>query len=375
MKVLTVFGTRPEAIKMAPVIHALSKRETCAESLVCVTGQHREMLDEVLRIFSINPQYDLDIMRKSFSLTDIACGVQEGLGKIIKDTRPDIILVHGDTTTSAAASLAAFYNRIPIGHVEAGLRTGNIYSPWPEEANRRIISVVAAHHFAPTSAALNNLLTEGVDEKNILVTGNTVIDSLHYASQKLESDENLRSNIGKQFTFIRDESKIVLVTAHRRENHGDRLASICNALINLASCNRDVQIIFPVHPNPAVRSIVESKLLATDRIYLIEPLDYISFIYLLKKSTLVLTDSGGLQEEGPALRKPVLVLRDTTERPEAVHAGGVKLIGTDSQSIVNEATLLLSNPKEYDLMAESSSPFGDGHASSRIVDYLQALYQ
>jgi UDP-N-acetylglucosamine 2-epimerase (non-hydrolysing) len=363
LKVLSVFGTRPEAIKMAPLIKKLQENSE-VESTVAVTAQHREMLDMVLELFKIVPDYDLNIMKKGQTLTHITARVLEGMGEVLKDSRPDIVLVHGDTTTTFAASLAGFYLKIPVGHVEAGLRTANKYSPYPEEINRRLTGNLADLHFAPTAAARENLLKENVRDNNICVTGNTVIDALlSTVDENYSFDENLG--------FVNEtENKIILVTAHRRENWGKPMDRIFNAVKEIVNNNRDVEIVFPVHKNPKVRNHVHEILGSSERVHLIEPLDYRPFVNLMDSSYFILTDSGGMQEEAPSLGKPVLVLRDTTERPEAVSAGTVKLVGTEKEEILNTAQILLNDRESYLKMANAVNPYGDGRASDRIVDAL-----
>ena len=372
-KVMFVFGTRPEAIKMAPLIKAF-KEEQIFEIRVCVTAQHRQMLDQVLDIFDIKPDYDLDIMKPSQDLFDVTANVLLGMRKVLTDFNPDIILVHGDTTTTSAASLAAFYHKIKVGHIEAGLRTGNIYSPWPEEANRQITSVLANYHFAPTITSQKNLLKENKDKESILVTGNTVIDALFIVLDKIEKDEELKSkivaSISSQYNFKHDK-KIILVTGHRRENFGDGLISICEALKTIAENNPDVDIVYPVHLNPNVQKPVRRMLSDAKNIYLIEPLSYENFIYMMSISYFIITDSGGVQEEAPSLGKPVLVMRDATERPEAVEAGTVKIVGTDSRVIIDESQKLLDNLDEYNKMSRAHNPYGDGSASKKIVNFFK----
>ena len=372
-KVLFVFGTRPEAIKMAPLIKAF-KEEKIFEIRVCVTAQHRQMLDQVLDIFDIEPDYDLDIMKPSQDLFDVTANVLLGMRKVLTDFNPDIILVHGDTTTTSATSLAAFYHKIKVGHIEAGLRTGNIYSPWPEEANRQITSVLANYHFAPTITSQKNLLKENKDKESILVTGNTVIDALFIVLDKIEKDEELKSrivaSISSQYNFKHDK-KIILVTGHRRENFGDGLISICEALKIIAENNPDVDIVYPVHLNPNVQKPVRRMLSDVKNIYLIEPLSYENFIYMMSISYFIITDSGGVQEEAPSLGKPVLVMRDATERPEAVEAGTVKIVGTDSRVIIDESQKLLDNLDEYNKMSRAHNPYGDGSASKKIVNFFK----
>jgi UDP-N-acetylglucosamine 2-epimerase (non-hydrolysing) len=368
IKVLIVFGTRPEAIKMAPVVGALQKNNLF-DARVCVTAQHREMLDQVLQLFNIRPEYDLNIMKSGQGLTHITSEVLFRLEPVLQDFKPDRILVHGDTTTTMAASLAAFYQQIPVGHVEAGLRTGNIYSPWPEEMNRKITSSIASLHFAPTDAARNNLLNEGVNTNRIVVTGNTVIDALLSVVEMFHADESLKNKMSNHFSFLDRKKKLILVTGHRRENFGNRFEDICNALTLLAEKN-SIQIVYPVHLNPNVQEPVKRIMGGHDNIYLIEPQDYLPFVYLMERSYLIITDSGGVQEEAPSLGKPVLVMRDTTERPEAVDAGTVRLVGADTERIVVEAEKLLHDADEYEKMALIHNPYGDGYATGRIVEVL-----
>jgi UDP-N-acetylglucosamine 2-epimerase (non-hydrolysing) len=372
-KVLSVFGTRPEAIKMAPVIMELKKHPKVLDSRICVTAQHRHMLDQVLNLFEIRPEYDLDIMVQGQSLTDITCKILQRLEPVLKEFRPNIVLVHGDTTTTLAASLAAYYEKIPVGHVEAGLRTGNIYSPWPEEMNRRLTSTLAYRHFAPTLHAKQNLLDEGIDDQSILVTGNTVIDTLLHVVEKLRSNAKLRQEMAGYFDFLHPDKRLILVTGHRRENFGDGFESICNALKIIAESHDDVEIIYPVHLNPNVQNPVKRILAGVQGIHLIEPQEYLPFVYLMDRSFLIITDSGGVQEEAPSLGKPVLVMRDTTERPEAVEAGTVKLVGTDTNKIITEVFKLLSNSVAYELMSRAHNPYGDGEAAIRIVKSLTSM--
>ena len=355
-KVLSIFGTRPEAIKMAPVVNALN-RVTDIESKVAVTAQHRELLDQVLTLFGISPDFDLDLMKSDQSLTQLTSGVLTGLSPILEQFEPDLVLVHGDTTTTLGASLAAHYQKIPIGHVEAGLRTHNLFSPWPEELNRRIAGVISSLHFAPTESARQNLLSEAVTESSIFITGNTVIDALFNVSKKLEANESQSAAFDSALGI--DQSKrLVLVTGHRRESFGEGFASICRAL-KLISDRDDVQIIYPMHMNPNVVDPVKQSLGRLDRVRLIPPQEYLPFVHLMRRATLILTDSGGVQEEAPSLGKPVLVMRNTTERPEALHAGTVRLVGTDTDLIVTETKRLLDCDDEYDKMA-SAHPYGDG---------------
>ena len=371
MRVLSIFGTRPEAIKMAPVVKAL-ERELDIESLVCVTAQHRQMLDQVLSLFEIKPRFDLDIMRDGQDLTDVTCGVLTGLREVLRSSRPDVVMVHGDTTTTMAGTLAAFYERIPVGHVEAGLRTGNIYSPWPEEINRKVTGAIATYHYAPTDGARDNLRKEGVSDDDILVTGNTVIDALMMVVDKIRQNSELAHEMAGQFPFLDAGKRLILVTGHRRESFGAGFRRICEALNRLAS-REDVQIVYPVHLNPNVREPVNELLSGRDNVFLIEPLDYLPFVYLMDRSDLIITDSGGVQEEAPSLGKPVLVMRDTTERPEAVEAGTVKLVGTDVDTIVGLANELLDDRTAYETMSRAHNPYGDGQAASRIAEHLRSL--
>ena len=373
-KVLIVFGTRPEAIKMAPLVKAFESYKAVFDVKVCVTAQHREMLDQVLDIFDITPDYDLNIMKLGQDLYDVTANVLLGMRGVLEDFVPDIVLVHGDTSTTSIASLAAFYQKIAVGHVEAGLRTGDICSPWPEEANRQIVGVLANYHFAPTTTSQKNLLQENKKRENIVVTGNTVIDALLLALKKIEDNKALEEKIISQLQsnnyFIKDDKKIVLVTGHRRENFGQGFINICKALRDLAINNPFVDIVYPVHLNPNVQKPVKELLSDIPNIFLIEPLQYESFIYLMNRSYFIITDSGGIQEEAPALGKPVLVMRDTTERPEAVDAGTVKLVGTDANKIVEEAQKLLDDEKIYEEMSFAHNPYGDGTACDKIIDFL-----
>ena len=372
-KVLLVFGTRPEAIKMAPLVKAF-ENESSIESRVCVTAQHREMLDQVLDMFDIKPQYDLNIMKPGQDLFDVTSNVLSGLKNVLNDFNPDVVLVHGDTTTTSSASLAAFYNKIKVGHVEAGLRTGDLYSPWPEEANRQITGVLANYHFAPTTTSENNLLKENKDPKNIIVTGNTVIDALFLALDKIENNPELKSKIIESINSqykLTENKKIILVTGHRRENFGDGFINICEALKTIATNNPDVDVVYPVHLNPNVQKPVKEILSKTPNVYLIDPLQYEQFIYMMNKSYFIITDSGGVQEEAPSLGKPVLVMRDTTERPEAVEAGTVKLVGTNKETIINEAQKLLENQEEYNKMSKAHNPYGDGKACEKVVEFIK----
>ena len=368
-KVFLVFGTRPEAIKMAPLV-ALLKNDSRFEYKICVTGQHREMLDQVLRLFSITPDYDLDIMRPGQGLTSITSLIMNGLNSIFEDYKPDYVLVHGDTTTTRAATLASYYNRIKVGHVEAGLRTGNIYSPWPEEGNRKVTGALANIHFAPTSTSKANLLAENVSDNAIHIVGNTVIDSLFLVKNIIRDDETLDATLNTQMPFLNYGKKIVLITGHRRENFGDGFENICNAIVDVSKEFEDVLFIYPVHLNPQVQGPVKRILNTVKNVLLIDPLDYLPFIYLMDKSYLILTDSGGIQEEAPSLGKPVLVMRETTERPEAVSAGTVKLVGTDKKTIYLNIKALLSDRIIYEKMSKAHNPYGDGKAAKRILDIL-----
>lgn len=369
-KIFIVFGTRPEAIKMAPLYLEFKNSQEDYEVKLCVTGQHREMLDQVLELFEIKPDFDLDIMKASQSLNQITGLVVSGLKPILDKEKPDLVLVHGDTATSFAAGLAAFYNQIPVGHIEAGLRTGNIYSPWPEEANRKLTSAITEYHFAPTQDAKNNLIKENIDSTKIFVTGNTVIDSLFIIKNKLENNQELQKYFSEKFNFLDDNKKLILVTGHRRENFGDGFQEICKALKESAQNNQDIQIVYPVHLNPSVQEPVHSILNDVSNIFLIEPLEYLAFVYLMNKAFIILTDSGGIQEEAPSLGKPVLVMRTNTERPEAVKSGTVKLVGTNSEIIVKEIEVLLRDPEKYLLMSNANNPYGDGNASKNIVKLL-----
>ena len=369
MKILLVFGTRPEAIKMAQLVKHLQTLPAF-ETRVCVTAQHREMLDQVLNLFEITPDFDLNLMKPGQDLTDITAGVLQGLKETLGKWRPDAVLVHGDTSTTLAATLAAFYQRIPVGHIEAGLRTGNLYSPWPEEANRKLTGVLAHWHFAPTDASRDNLLAEGVAPDNVHVTGNTVIDALLQVRDRIRRDSALQQSFAEQFRFIDPTKRLVLVTGHRRENFGGGFERICEALARIATDHADAQVVYPVHLNPQVQEPVRRLLGNIGNVHLIPPLDYLPFVYLMDRSALILTDSGGIQEEAPSLGKPVLVMRDTTERPEAVAAGTVKLVGTDAARIVAQTHALLTDSAAYQAMAHAHNPYGDGQACQRISKAL-----
>lgn len=368
-KVLTVFGTRPEAIKMAPLVHALNNDERF-EAKCCVTAQHREMLDQVLELFEIIPDYDLNLMKAGQSLNDVTARIVKELKPVLQEFRPDVVLVHGDTATTFAASLAAYYEQIDVGHVEAGLRTGNIYSPWPEEANRRLTGVLTRYHFAPTETSKQNLLRENFDPSSIQVTGNTVIDALLLIQGKIQNNSDLSASLAEQFKFLDDSKKLILVTGHRRESFGGGFERICEALAKVAKERQDVQILYPMHLNPNVREPVNRILGNLSNVLLIEPQQYLQFVYLMSKAHIILTDSGGIQEEAPSIGKPVLVLRDTTERPEAIEAGTVKLVGTDVRKIIEEVTTLLIDKESYDKMSFAHNPYGNGIATPMILDTL-----
>lgn len=374
LKVLTIFGTRPEAIKMAPVVTALQNNDFF-DARVCITAQHREMLDQVLALFKIEPDYDLNIMKQGQSLTDITSRILIELEHVISEWRPDVVLVHGDTTTTLATSLAAFYQQVPVAHVEAGLRTGCLYSPWPEEANRKLTAVLASIHFAPTDKAKENLLKEGIHSDSILVTGNTVIDALLEVVSHIEKEPSFEDELKQLLPELNPANKLILITGHRRENFGQGFENICAAIEQLINEFQDIEFVYPVHLNPNVQVPVKRILGGLKRVHLIEPLDYLPFVDLMKKSYLILTDSGGIQEEAPSLGKPVIVMRDNTERPEAVTAGTVKLVGTKADSIVAEVSLLLSDDIEYKRMSAAHNPYGDGKASSRIVSHLKSYFQ
>ena len=380
--VLFVFGTRPEAIKMAPLVKTFQKDEEVFKTLVCVTGQHREMLDQVLRLFEITPDYDLNIMKQGQDLYDITSRVLLGMREVLKDTCPDVVLVHGDTTTSVAAALAAFYQQIPVAHIEAGLRTYNIYSPWPEEMNRQITGRIATYHFAPTELSRDNLIKENVNPNSILVTGNTVIDALHQVVRKIKQDsvldselETLLRTFGYDVNRLKEGKKLVLITGHRRENFGEGFMGICRSIKYLSEKYENVDFVYPMHLNPHVRQPIHAvfgeDLRNLRNLFFIEPLEYLSFVYLMEKATIVLTDSGGIQEEAPGLGKPVLFMRNTTERPEALKAGTVKLVGTDYSTIITEVSNLLDNQDYYNEMSQALNPYGDGNACDRIVNYLR----
>lgn len=373
IRVLTVFGTRPEAIKMSPLVSLLDKDKQI-EQRVCVTAQHREMLDQVLNLFDITPDYDLDIMGHSQSLFDVTVQVLQGLEPILTQFKPHLVIVHGDTSTTFSTSLSAFYKQIPIAHIEAGLRTGNLYSPWPEEANRKLTSTLTTLHFSPTEMARHNLLAEHVASDCITITGNTVIDALIKVTHQLQNDPQLRQQLSEQFQQLDPTKKLILVTGHRRESFGAGFEAICHALAEIAHAQPSIQIVYPVHLNPHVSEPVHRILKGIDNIFLIAPLDYLPFVYLMTQSYLILTDSGGIQEEAPSLGKPVLVMRDTTERPEALHAGTVKLVGTDKDVIIKEITTLLQNAERYNAMAQAHNPYGDGHACEKIVSQIKKYY-
>ena len=377
-RVMLVFGTRPEAIKMAPLVKEFQKYQKEFQTIVCVTGQHREMLDQVLRIFDIIPDYDLDIMKQGQDLYDVTTRVLNGMRDVLKEVQPDIVLVHGDTTTSTASALAAFYQQIPVGHVEAGLRTHNIYSPWPEEMNRLITGRIASYHFSPTLLSRQNLLNEGIRESAITVTGNTVIDALYMVVNKIKENKKLDKELesalkssGYDVNRLSGDKKMVLITGHRRENFGDGFISMCQAIKTLTLQYPEVDFVYPMHLNPNVRKPIHEvfgdNLSKLANMFFIEPLEYLSFVYLMEKSTIVLTDSGGIQEEAPGLGKPVLVMRDTTERPEALEAGTVKLVGTNYDMIINEVSALLDNVAYYEEMSKAVNPYGDGSACDRII--------
>ena len=380
-KIMLVFGTRPEAIKMAPLVKEFQKHPDKFETIVCVTGQHREMLDQVLRIFGITPNFDLNIMKQGQDLYDVTARVLTGMRDVLKEVHPDLVLVHGDTTTSTSAALAAFYQQIPVGHVEAGLRTHNIYSPWPEEMNRQLTGRIATYHFAPTPLSKQNLLAEGVKEEQILVTGNTVIDALYMVVNKIKNDkaldaelETMLSRVGYDVNRLNGGRRLVLITGHRRENFGEGFIHMCTAIRDLVRKYPEVDFVYPMHLNPNVRKPIHEvfgeDLSGLNNMFFIEPLEYLSFVYLMEKTFLVLTDSGGIQEEAPGLGKPVLVMRDTTERPEALEAGTVKLVGTDYDKIVGEVSALLDDAVQYERMSKAVNPYGDGKACERIIKFI-----
>ncbi|GIU00538.1 UDP-N-acetyl glucosamine 2-epimerase [Sulfurovum sp. TSL6] len=374
-KILIVFGTRPEAIKMAPLVKEFQKFPHTFDTKVCVTAQHREMLDQVLELFDIIPEYDLDIMKPGQDLYDVTSNVLLGMKPVLTEFKPDVVFVHGDTSTTFAASLAAFYQQISVAHIEAGLRTGDIYSPWPEEANRQLTSQITAYHFAPTQTSKENLLRENVNAQSIVVTGNTVIDALFLALEKIKSNKQLEIEIVQHLEtldyHLSDEKKIILVTGHRRENHGQGFINICTALKEIAVSNPDIDIVYPVHLNPNVQQPVKELLSDVANIYLIKPLQYEQFIYMMDKSYFIITDSGGVQEEAPSLGKPVLVMRETTERPEALAAGTVMLVGTDIELIRNEAQKLIDDQDAYSHMSQASNPYGDGTACTQVVEFMK----
>ena len=382
--ILLFFGTRPEAIKMAPLVKEFQKQTEYFKTVVCVTGQHREMLDQVLSIFDIVPDYDLNIMKQGQDLYDVTSRVLLGMRDVLREVSPDVVLVHGDTTTSTAAALAAFYQQIPVGHVEAGLRTHNIYSPWPEEMNRLITSRIATYNFSPTPLSCENLLDEGISKRTILVTGNTVIDALYWVVDKIKNEENLNRELANELikygydtARLKSGKKMVLITGHRRENFGDGFIHICSAIKHLIEKYPDVDFVYPMHLNPNVRrpihEVFGEDLSRLSNIFFIEPLEYLSFVFLMEKSAIVLTDSGGIQEEAPGLGKPVLVMRDTTERPEALEAGTVKLVGTNYEKIVCEVSMLLDDTSYFKKMSEAINPYGDGKACKKIVDFFKLI--
>jgi UDP-N-acetylglucosamine 2-epimerase (non-hydrolysing) len=374
MKILTVFGTRPEAIKMAPLVSALAN-DSRFEAKICVTAQHREMLDQVLKLFEITPDFDLNLMKPGQSLNDVTSGVLSKLKPVLNEFEPDVVLVHGDTATTSAAALAAYYEQITVGHVEAGLRTQNIYSPWPEEGNRKLTAALTKFHFAPTETSKENLLLENHVEKDIIVTGNTVIDALLMVQNKITRDSDLTASLAAKFTMLDKSKKLILVTGHRRESFGSGFENICQALAITAKKYPQAQILYPMHLNPNVREPVNRRLQGIDNIFLIEPQEYLPFIYLMTQAHIILTDSGGIQEEAPSLGKPVLVMRETTERPEAVSAGTVKLVGTCTSKIVESITELMENPIAYQTMSIAHNPYGDGNACIRILNTLYHCYK
>ena len=373
-KILTVFGTRPEAIKMAPLVRILSVDKRF-DAKVCVTAQHREMLDQVLGLFKIVPDFDLDIMTPDQALNEVIISIILGLKPILEDFNPDLVLVHGDTVTTFAASLSAYFQKIKVGHVEAGLRTGDIYSPWPEEANRKLTSVITNFHFCPTPGSKQNLLREGVIEDQIIVTGNTVIDALFCIREKLKKDKSLFREVASRFDYLDPNKKLILVTGHRRESFGGGFDRICEALREIASKFPEIQVLYPVHLNPNVREPVNRLLKNLDNVILIDPQEYLPFCYLMERAFIILTDSGGIQEEAPSLGKPVLVMRETTERPEAIDAGTVRLVGTDTNLIVRQVEILLRDHEQYKLMSSAHNPYGDGSACQRILDFIASSEQ
>jgi UDP-N-acetylglucosamine 2-epimerase (non-hydrolysing) len=374
IKVLSIFGTRPEAIKMAPLVRALDAEHNI-NAKICVTAQHREMLDQVLNLFEIKPDYDLNIMKPGQSLSDVTTNILQGLSPILEEFQPDLVLVHGDTATTLSSSLAAFYQQIPVGHVEAGLRTGDLSSPWPEEGNRRLTSAITALHFSPTAASQQNLLNEGVNAKQVSVTGNTVIDALFMIKNKIENNEKFTESLKSVFPERDESKKLILITGHRRESFGDGFERICKALAEIAMKYPEIQLLYPMHLNPNVREPVNRILKGINNIFLIEPQDYLPFVYLMAQASIIVTDSGGVQEEAPSLGKPVLVMRDTTERPEAVEAGTVKLVGTNTARIINEVDILLTNKEEYNKMSLAHNPYGDGKACQRIIETINSYFK
>lgn len=377
-KILIVFGTRPEAIKMAPLVKGFERYKSEFETKVCITGQHREMLDQVLKIFDIQAHYDLNIMKPGQDLYDITSRVLTGMRDVLKDFKPDLVLVHGDTTTSTSTALAAFYQQIPVGHVEAGLRTGNIHAPWPEEMNRMLTRCLTEYHFSPTETSKQNLLKENVDEESIIVTGNTVIDALYMVVEKIKADKELQieieSTIKQKGYALKKNKKFVLITGHRRENFGDGFINMCNAIKEIAIKYPDVDLLYPVHLNPNVQKPVYDILKGINNVFLCEPLEYLPFVYLMDKSYIILTDSGGIQEEAPSLGKPVLVMRDTTERPEAIDAGTVKLVGTDKYRIIDEVSRLINDIDYYLSISKAHNPYGDGNATERIIKHISRVF-
>jgi len=369
MKILSIFGTRPEAIKMAPVIKSIEKHSSLT-SIVCSTGQHLEMLNQVIDFFNIHLDYEINAMSKNQTLNDLTLNLLENIQKILAKAKPDLVLVHGDTTTTFAAAYSSFLSGIKVGHIEAGLRSGNIKSPWPEEANRKLTSVISEYHFAPSLRAKNHLIKEGVNKKKILITGNTVVDALLMAEKTLNTDLNLSINLQKKFNYLKKYKKFILVTVHRRESFGDNLLNICEALANIAHFNHEIALVIPVHLNPNVRKVIFTNLNEIENIFLVEPLNYSSFIYLMKNCYFLLTDSGGIQEEAPSFSKPVIVLRDVTERPEGVEAGCLELIGTNKDTIFLKAQELINDKHKYKKMTNIVNPYGDGNASKKIVEFI-----